>query len=111
MTPIERSNSLIEVVIDGCQGHGRESDPDHEVGDLQIALRLAWRLMSAQQRRAYMTDPEIVEIMGWSTWPDPLSVARALALQIKKELLPVAVAAHVVEITRATKAKSKRGKK
>jgi len=37
-----RNNALIEYIINAAQAHGQDSDPDHEVGDLQTALRILW---------------------------------------------------------------------
>jgi hypothetical protein len=41
----------IENLITAAELHGQESEPDHEVGDLQDVLRTCWRLMSGDQRR------------------------------------------------------------
>jgi hypothetical protein len=32
---------LYEKIIEAAQQHGRDSEPDHEVGDLQDALRIS----------------------------------------------------------------------
>lgn len=36
----------IETLISAAEQHGQDSEPDHEVGDLQEFLRAAWSLMS-----------------------------------------------------------------
>lgn len=41
---------LVEKVIELAAQHGEESEPQMEVGDLQEALRIAWKVMSRQQR-------------------------------------------------------------
>lgn len=41
----------LERLLKAAAAHGRESDPDHEVGDLQDILRSAWRTMSPEQRK------------------------------------------------------------
>lgn len=43
---------LVEDIIQAAQQHGEESEPDHEVGDLQDALRLAWIKLSPEAQRA-----------------------------------------------------------
>ncbi|TAL65789.1 MAG: hypothetical protein EPN79_11460 [Burkholderiaceae bacterium] len=58
-TPDER----IETVIRSAQKHGEDEDPDHEVGDLQDALRAAWGCMSAQQRSDLMASSEMIQIL------------------------------------------------
>ena len=45
------SPELVEDIIQAAESHGRENEPDHEVGDLQDALRLAWARLSPQARR------------------------------------------------------------
>ena len=42
---------LVEEIIAAAERHGEQSEPDHEVGDLQDALRAAWALLSPDQRR------------------------------------------------------------
>lgn len=45
----------IEDVIEAAQRHGVDSDPGHEVGDLQNVLRAAWELMTEEQRLLLIT--------------------------------------------------------
>ena len=40
----------LETVFEMAKQHGEDSDPDHEVGDLQELLRQAWEIMSPEQR-------------------------------------------------------------
>jgi len=40
----------LQDILDAAERHGRESDPDHEVGDLQDMLRDAWKMLSKTQR-------------------------------------------------------------
>ncbi len=51
----------IEVVIAAAEQHGQDDDPDHEVGDLQAALRLAWELFTPEQRASYLAHPVLIE--------------------------------------------------
>ena len=44
----------VEAIIDAATRHGQESDPDHEVGDLQDALRLAWDLLIPAARKTLL---------------------------------------------------------
>lgn len=46
---------LVEKIIQAAKTHGDESEPDHEVGDLQDALREAWKRMTPEQRSDTMT--------------------------------------------------------
>jgi len=45
------SNDMLEQLVAASAAHGRESEPDHEVGDLQQILRSAWRRLTRAQRR------------------------------------------------------------
>jgi len=57
------SNTLplleVEFYIDAAQKHGEDSEPDHEVGDLQDFLRRAWALMSPDQRVEFALSPSV----------------------------------------------------
>lgn len=41
----------LQKLFESAQAHGENSEPDHEVGDLQNALEIAWELMTPEQRR------------------------------------------------------------
>jgi hypothetical protein len=43
------SDNSIEALLASAAQHGRDSEPDHEVGDLQQFLRLAWEIMTPAQ--------------------------------------------------------------
>jgi hypothetical protein len=49
----------IEFYLQAAEKHGRESDPDHEIGDLQQFLRAMWRLLSAEQKHAFANHPDV----------------------------------------------------
>jgi hypothetical protein len=51
----------VERLIDSAAQHGRDSEPDHEVGDLQDFLRLAWSLMTDEQCSRLMAQASIWE--------------------------------------------------
>jgi hypothetical protein len=60
-----RGGLAIQSVLDAAYAHGAESDPDHEVGDLQSALRAAWRYMSTSQKNEFLQDDDVVEVLSW----------------------------------------------
>jgi hypothetical protein len=53
----------IETFIAAAQKHGEDSEPDHEVGDLQDMLRAAWSIMTPEQRRTFATTEEVDNVM------------------------------------------------
>lgn len=64
--------SGIDHILDAARHHGEVSDPEHEVGDLQDALRQAWNLMTAAQRLALMQDDEMrSRVIDEMVGPDP----------------------------------------
>ncbi|MBI4951258.1 MAG: hypothetical protein HY908_04440 [Myxococcales bacterium] len=54
---------LLEKLLDAAEAHGADSEPDHEVGDLQGILRSCWKLMTAAQRREVYRG-EHAELLG-----------------------------------------------
>ena len=44
-------HDLFDEVLESARRHGEDSEPDHEVGDLQDALRIAWKALTLAQRR------------------------------------------------------------
>lgn len=42
----------IERVIAGAEAHGTESEPEMEIGDLQMAVRLCWQQLGQAGREA-----------------------------------------------------------
>lgn len=53
----------IELLLAAARQHGLDSDPDHEVGDLQEASRKMWELMTPAQRLRLMADDDIREVV------------------------------------------------
>jgi hypothetical protein len=45
------SEALVDVILAYAESHGQEGEPDHEAGDLQEALRIAWRVMDDDDQR------------------------------------------------------------
>lgn len=45
------AQEMLDALIAAAAKHGEESDPDHEVGDLQDILRACWERLTPRQRR------------------------------------------------------------
>jgi hypothetical protein len=50
----------IETMIEDAERHGRESEPDHEVGDLQALVRVLWAALPPAARATIATE--------WRAW-------------------------------------------
>lgn len=50
-----------ELCIRAAKEHGENSDPDHEVGDLQDYLRDMWKLLTPEQRDAYFNLDSVID--------------------------------------------------
>lgn len=48
----------IEKYIQAAQRHGEDSEPDHEVGDLQDILRSVWPLLGENEKRVAISLPK-----------------------------------------------------
>lgn len=57
-TPRSKEEVLKEIFSTASQ-HGLNSDPDHEVGDLQAALRAAFEHISDEQASALAAELEL----------------------------------------------------
>ncbi len=42
------------AIVESAAQHGRDSEPDHEVGDLQDALCIAWELLNEEGRSSLL---------------------------------------------------------
>lgn len=51
----------LDLILNAAQAHGENSEPEHEVGDLQVVLRAAWRVMTPGQRVALLRDADVAE--------------------------------------------------
>lgn len=50
-----KKSTELDKFIDAASRHGEEfGEPDHEVGDLQDALRIAYKVMNAKQRLVFI---------------------------------------------------------
>ncbi|CAN7783441.1 hypothetical protein LJR175_008322 [Variovorax sp. LjRoot175] len=59
----EPKDPRVERILNAAEQHGQNSEPDHEVGDLQDVLRAAWSLMSTEQRDQLMAAAETVNVL------------------------------------------------
>ena len=55
----------IHEVFRGASEHGMQSDPDHEVGDLQDALITAFEVMGPDQKEAFFASDAVSEILRY----------------------------------------------
>jgi hypothetical protein len=49
----------LEFLLGLAEEHGRDSEPDHEVGDLQDLCRAMWRELQDWQRQRVLASPEV----------------------------------------------------
>lgn len=55
------AKGLLETLLAAAKVHGEQSEPDHEVGDLQGVIASCWeRLTSVQQREVYEEHGQLV---------------------------------------------------
>jgi hypothetical protein len=57
------SQGGLEALLAAAAAHGKQSEPDHEVGDLQEVLRSCWELMDPRQQREVMDQHR--ELLSW----------------------------------------------
>ena len=50
----------VEILIEAAEQHGQDSEPDHEVGDLQTYLRAAWKVLTPEQKLEVLQDDDVV---------------------------------------------------
>lgn len=53
----------IELCFQAALAHGKDSDPEHEVGDLQQLLRRAWEILTPGQRLEFMAGSIVSELI------------------------------------------------
>lgn len=90
----EPRDPRVERILNAAQQHGQNSEPDHEVGDLQDVLRAAWSLMSIEQRNQLMAAAETVNVL--QAGDDFIEVAELRACLLGDEGLRRVV----IEVTR-----------
>jgi hypothetical protein len=57
------SRNAIERAIEDAARHGADSEPEHEIGDLQALARQLWALLTPDQRKAFSA--------SWRSWEAP----------------------------------------
>jgi hypothetical protein len=75
-------NSILERLLDAATHHGRDSEPDHEVGDLQDYLRAMWGLLTLDQRQAFLQLKEVRETLETGLGEDASAALLAEAFQL-----------------------------
>lgn len=50
-------------VVAAAKHHGESSEPEHEVGDLQELLALAYNIMDKGQRERFLSHPTCTELV------------------------------------------------
>jgi hypothetical protein len=62
---IDTSDEALQRILQAAEDHGDDTgEPEHQVGDLEDALREAWKLMSQDQRSAFMGSDCIKGLLG-----------------------------------------------
>jgi len=54
----------IETIIQYAEQHGIDSEPDHEVGDLQDMLRTFWQKADEHTRQKFITSAEVTALLN-----------------------------------------------
>lgn len=54
----------IEFYIEVAQEHGEDSEPDHEVGDLQLFVREMWSLLTPEQKAAFARNHHVLDTIN-----------------------------------------------
>lgn len=67
-TSFDDPSVLAEQILGAATQHGEDSDPDMEVGDLQIVLRRAIGLMTTEQRARLIYDITTVDELFETEW-------------------------------------------
>lgn len=61
--PHRQPVDLLDSLLAGAAAHGKQSEPGHEVGDLQTLLEAAWARLTEEQRAAIAAEHD--EIAEW----------------------------------------------
>lgn len=59
----------VELYLEAARQHGIESEPDHEIGDLQGLLRAIWEVTSIEQRLAFAQRADVHTILSFCDNP------------------------------------------
>jgi hypothetical protein len=63
----------VEFLIEAAKQHGEDSEPDHEVGDLQEFLRVAYELMTTEQQNGFMRNYVVKQVLESALWELPVN--------------------------------------
>jgi len=75
--------SDLERLVAAAERHGSESDPDHEVGDLQEILGATYDLLDAKQRAVLMQNDLVRDLL--KDWGDSSGLSESYALNLRDE--------------------------
>ncbi|WP_456718042.1 MULTISPECIES: hypothetical protein [unclassified Bradyrhizobium] len=75
-----------EAFVTIAQRHGEDSEPDHEVGDLQIFFRAAYDLLTPEQRHSFLALELVRETVESALPIDPLPQGPAAADALRDAL-------------------------
>ena len=59
------SNKMLDLsfYMDAARVHGEDSEPDHEVGDLQTYMQVMWELLTPEQRKAFAVKSPATDLL------------------------------------------------
>ena len=66
------SKEFVYSLLECAVAHGENSEPDHEVGDLQDLLVACWSVMSPAQRGLALSEPRVQAVMDGPEY-EPMS--------------------------------------
>jgi len=64
------SPDFANLLIEAATLHGENSEPDHEVGDLQELFLACWLVMSPEQRALALSDPAVEIVLSLPEYKD-----------------------------------------
>ncbi len=56
------SPEFANLLLEAARLHGENSEPDHEIGDLQDLFVACWLVMSPEQRALALSDPAVQDL-------------------------------------------------
>lgn len=59
---LDKAGKIIERLLELAALHGLDSEPDHEVGDLQDLLRAVWKLLPLPRMATLMKSEEMRQL-------------------------------------------------
>lgn len=55
----KQNDARVEKILAAAEQHGRESEPEHEVGDLRDALRVLWKHLTPGAREQVLAEIDL----------------------------------------------------